>query len=156
MALGRCTKIISMIRWIRTSRLSIKDSLSLEQEAAEKVQGLEEAQGEREALEKRERGALERKLLEAEEYSHHMEEELAEAQSQVQFWKEFGWVLLSRTSLVQFQRHLADGRFPGSDFDGHGLAVGHSGKPCEPRDCDCRATPRCQTVFAQHKWLTLR
>ena len=28
MALGRSTKIISMIKWIRTSRLSIKNSLS--------------------------------------------------------------------------------------------------------------------------------
>ena len=29
MAQGRSTKIISMIKWIRTSRLSIKNSLSL-------------------------------------------------------------------------------------------------------------------------------
>ena len=51
---------------------------------------VEEAWGEREALEKSEREALERKLLEAEEYSHHMEQELAEAQGQVHFRKQFG------------------------------------------------------------------
>jgi hypothetical protein len=62
----------------------------VEQEAEEKVRGLQEAQREREALEKREREALERKLLEAEEYSHHMEEELAEAQGQVHSRRQFG------------------------------------------------------------------
>jgi len=33
MAQGRSTKIISMIQWIRTSRLSIKNSLSLSRDA---------------------------------------------------------------------------------------------------------------------------
>ncbi|KAJ1478685.1 hypothetical protein T484DRAFT_1816930, partial [Baffinella frigidus] len=46
------------------------------QEAEEKVRRVEEAKGEREA-------SLKKKLLEAEDYSHHMEGELSEAQGQV-------------------------------------------------------------------------
>jgi hypothetical protein len=60
----------------------------VEQAAEEKVRGVEEARGEREEV-------LGRKLLEAEEYSHHMEEELAEAQGQVQFrlfWPTVGFL----------------------------------------------------------------
>jgi len=40
MAQGRSTKIISMIKWIRTSRLSIKSSLSDREAMAARLQGL--------------------------------------------------------------------------------------------------------------------
>ena len=43
MAQGRSTKIISMMKWIRTSRLSMKNSLSLKERALHLVVGAQGA-----------------------------------------------------------------------------------------------------------------